>query len=342
MKPFLILTLLVISSLSMAQENQGLPAEVIKVEPQAIETKLEAIGTLKANRGIVLSPEVSGRITRIGFESGALVDKGQALFELEHSAERASVAEAKARVQLSEIEFKRSQTLLKQNAASQTDLDKAEANLAINRAQADSAQARFNKFIIRAPFSGIASIHDYSLGEYVNAGESLIRLVDINTLNLDFSVPETSLSLVALGQTLEISLPAFPGQSFKGEVTAISPTITENARSLKVRARIDNEKGLLKPGLFANVFLLTSTEDNALLVPEQALIPEGDKYFVMTVENGTVNQVPVTLGTRKHALIQILSGISAGDVVITAGQLKLRPGMPVTPLFPEMLQAKQQ
>ncbi|EAT13423.1 efflux RND transporter periplasmic adaptor subunit [Bermanella marisrubri] len=338
------LTTLLIGILALASysavANQGLPAEVINVEPQSISNKIESIGTLKANKGIILSAEVSGRITNIGFQSGDEVKQGELLFALEHSAEAAAVNEAKARVRLSQIEFDRAKTLLKKNAASQTDLDRAKANLAINQAQAESAASRLSKFKIKAPFNGMAGIHDYSEGEYINAGESLLELVDISTLNLDFFVPETNLKDVAVGQTLEISLPAFPKQNFTGEVIAISPKITETGRSLKVRARINNQKGLLKPGLFANVFLLINTQDDALLIPEQSLIPQGNQYFVMTVVDGKVNQVPVELGARKGALVQITSGINAGDTVITAGQIKLRPGMPVTALTPEMMQAK--
>lgn len=320
----------------------GLPAEVIKVQPQELKSTINSIGTLKANRSVVLSPEVSGRIVKIGFEDGSTVKEGTNLFQLDGSTQKALLNEARARVKLSNAEFKRTQGVFKKNAASETDLDSAAANVSINQAQAEYALAQLQKLTIRAPFTGMIGLHNLSAGEYVNAGQDLVNLVELNTLKFDFALPETYLSKVKLNQNIEITTPAFPGNVYKGRVTAISPAISEQSRSFNVRAIIQNESLELRPGLFASAILEVSKNENALLVPEQALLPQGQQYFVMKVVDGKVVQVPVTIGQRRKAEVELTSGIAKDDVVIIAGQIKLQPGAPVTPLFPEMLQANNQ
>jgi len=185
-------------------------------------------------------------------------------------------------------------------------------------------------------------LHNISAGEYVNAGQELVNLVELSTLKFDFSLPETYLSKVKLNQNVEIQTPAFPDKTYTGTIVAISPAINEQSRSFTVRAMIKNENLDLRPGLFANVLLEVGKNEQALLVPEQALIPQGQQYFVMKVVDGKVVQNPVTIGQRRKAEVELTSGIAKDDVVIIAGQIKLRPGAPVTPLFPEMLQANNQ
>ena len=336
-----LFALLAAFSLSSVAQG-GLPAEVVRVKPETLKNTIQSIGSLKANQSVVLSPEVSGRITAIRFEDGTRVDSNAPLFELDSSTQKAQLNEARARVKLSQTEYKRVKKLFGQKVVSETDLDSAAANLSINQAQAEYANAQLQKLTITAPFKGMIGLHDISIGDYVNAGEDLVRLVELKTLKFDFALPETYLSRVKLGQKIIISTTAFPGKAYQGSVTAISPALNEQSRSLMVRAIIQNDSLELRPGLFANVTLEVSQNDNALMVPEQALIPQGQQYFVMTVVDGKVAQVPVTIGQRRKAEVELVAGIKADDVVIIAGQIKLQPGAPVTPLFPEMLQANNQ
>jgi membrane fusion protein (multidrug efflux system) len=326
--------------ISMAED--GLPAEVIKVKPETLKNTIQSIGSLKANQSVVLSSEVPGRITAIGFEDGTQVEINTALFQLDNSTQKAQLNEARARVKLSQTEFKRVKKLFSQNVVSETDLDSAAANLSINQSQAEFSNAQLQKLSIKAPFKGMIGLHDMSIGDYVNAGEDLVRLVEIKTLKFDFALPEVYLSKVKLGQTITINTTAFPGTKYEGSVTAISPAINEETRSLMVRAVIQNSSLELRPGLFANVILEVSQNDNAIMVPEQALIPQGQRYYVMKVVDGKVEQVPVIIGQRRKADVELVSGVKADDVVIIAGQMKLQPGAPVTPLFPEMLQVDNQ
>jgi membrane fusion protein (multidrug efflux system) len=329
--------------LSMGVMAQGgLPAEVIKVQHETLYQTINSIGNLKANQSVILSPEVSGRIKAISFEDGTQVNSQTALFQLDNSTQKAQLKEARARVKLSNTEYKRMQKLFKQKVASETDLDSAAANVSINQSQAEYAQAQLDKLTIKAPFKGMIGLHDLGIGDYVNAGQDLVRLVELTTLKFDFALPETYLSQVKLGQNITISTPAFPGKTYQGVVSAIAPALNEQTRSLMVRAVIQNASLELRPGLFANVILEVSKNESAILVPEQALIPQGQQYHIMKVVEGKVVQVPVTIGQRRKAEVELVSGVIAGDVVIIAGQMKLRSGAPVTPLFPEMLQASNQ
>lgn len=321
-------------SLSLTSQAQGLPAEVIRVAPQTLESHLEAVGSLKAHQSVTLTPETAGRLTKIGFEDGSVVSQGQLLFALNSASQEAQLKEAQARVRLSQVEFKRINKLHTQGAASETDRDSARATLNINQAQADYAKAQLDKLSIKAPFTGMIGIHNFSSGDYLNAGQTLVELVDLNTLNFDFYLPEIYLSQVKIGQSIAINTSAFPQKTFNGKVSAIAPNIEEKGRSLLIRATIENAEQVLRPGLFASVKLEVSKNEQAILLPEQALIPQGSQYFVMTVTDGKVNQVPVAIGQRKNAMVEILSGVKTDDVVITAGQLKLHPGAAVTPMFP--------
>lgn len=319
---------------SHAEAPQGLPAEVIKVSPQPMSEFLDAVGTLNANESVVLRPEIAGRISATPVVEGALAQKGDLLIQLDDDIYRAQLKEARARQKLSEIELNRLQKLAAQNATSQTEVDKADANVKIYQAQVDSAQANLEKRYIRAPFTGYAGIRSVSVGEYVNAGTELLVFVDSSKLKLDFSLPESAINHVQLGQKLTASVDV-AGVEAHGEVVAISPSLNNKTRSFMVRALVANPDGKLKPGLFAKIKLEIARNDSAIVLPEQALIPQGNRYFVMKVVDGLVAMNPVSLGQRQRGTVQITEGVSADEVVITAGQIKLRPGVPVTPLFPQ-------
>lgn len=319
---------------SHAEAPQGLPAEVIKVNPQPMSEYLDAIGTLNANESVVLRPEIAGRISATPVVEGALAQKGDLLIQLDDDIYRAQLKEARARQKLSEIELNRLQKLAAQNATSQTEIDKADASVKIYQAQVDSAQASLEKRYIRAPFTGYAGIRNVSVGEYVNAGTELLVFVDSSKLKLDFSLPESAINHVQLGQKLTATVDV-AGVEAQGEVVAISPSLNNKTRSFMVRALVANPDGKLKPGLFAKIKLEIARNDSAIVLPEQALIPQGNRYFVMKVVDGLVTMNPVSLGQRQRGSVQITEGVSADEVVITAGQIKLRPGVPVTPLFPQ-------
>jgi len=326
-----ISTLFIASYLPLQAQAQGLPAEVVHATEQSIPTYIEAVGSLKANEALILRPEITGRIDRISFSEGKVVEKNTPLIHFDDALYSAQVDEAKARVSLSEAEFRRVNKLFKKGAISETAKDSALAQMRINEAQLEQAKITLKKMTLRAPFTGIVGLRQFSPGDYITAGSDMLEIVDINSMKLDFRIPEVYLPQVAVGQTLSISLSAFPGESFNGNVTAISPQISEQGRNILVRALLPNTDKKLRPGLFAKVQLLVKQQD-LIVVPEQALIPQGTGFLVYLYKDEKVTPVPVQLGQRQNGTIA-LTGINAGDVVITAGQLKLQPGSPITPIF---------
>jgi membrane fusion protein (multidrug efflux system) len=324
-------SLLLSLTLSANTSAQGLPAEVVRASEQNVPTYIEAVGTLKANESLILRPEITGRVQKITFSEGHEVNKNATLVQFDASMYRARVNEAKARVKLSEAEYQRVNKLFKNGAISETQRDSALAQMQINEAQLEQSQVSLEKMTLRAPFTGIVGLRQFSPGDYITAGADMLEIVDINSMKLDFRIPEIYLPQVAQGQTLSINLSAFPGEAFEGKVTAISPQISEQGRNILVRALLPNKDKKLRPGLFAKVQLLVKQE-NLIVIPEEAIIPQGKGFLVYIYKDDKVTPMPVQLGQRMRGSV-VISGINVGDVVITAGQLKLQPGSPITPIF---------
>ncbi|GGK85846.1 efflux RND transporter periplasmic adaptor subunit [Amphritea balenae] len=334
--PAIISIALLGSAAIQAEETkgpQGLPAEVIHVQSKPLTHVIEAVGTLRANESIILRPEQSGKVEKILFQEGASVTAGDPLLILESSLYQAQLQESKARVNLSRIAYKRAASLVKKRVGSQQDLDSSLAQLKVDQAQQELAQTRLDKMTIRTPFDGVIGLRQFSPGDYLNVGQDLVELTDLNTMKVDFRVPENQLANIRSGQKIKVLIDALPGESFDGSIYAISPSIDERGHNIAVRATIANRDNLLRPGLFARIQIITGTNDSAIMVPEEAIIPQNNSFFVMTVTDNTVGMAPVELGIRKAGEVNILSGLKGDEVIITAGQIKLFPGMPVTPIF---------
>ncbi|MCV6590468.1 MAG: efflux RND transporter periplasmic adaptor subunit [Marinobacterium sp.] len=313
---------------------RGLPAEVITVKARNLNTEVQAIGSLRANERIQLRPEQSGRINAILFEEGQLVRKGTPLFRLDGAIYQAELKEAQARVHLSEIAYRRADSLLKKRVGSEQERDSTLAQLQVDQARQALAQTRLDKMQVVAPFSGRTGLRLVSPGDYVTAGQDMVELTDLSSLKVDFRVPEIYLPAIRTGQTLKIELDTFPGQVFEGSVYAIAPGADSRAHNIELRARIANPDGKLRPGLFARIQLILASNANSILIPEQAIIPDNGAFFVQRVKEGNViEKVQVQLGQRRPGEVEVRSGLNTGDVLVIAGQLKLRPGMPVTPIF---------
>lgn len=331
------------SALAADKPPQGLPAEVITVTTQPLDHSIHAVGNLRANETIQLSPEQSGRIEKVLFNEGEAVKQGTPLFVLDSAIYRAELRQAEARVKLSHIAYQRAESLLKKRVGSAQDRDSTLAQLRVDEAQQALARTRLDKMTIKAPFDGSIGLRLVSPGDYVNTGQELVELTDLNTMKADFRVPEIYLAALKPGSKINVQVDAFPGRIFQGEVYAIAPSADTRAHNIEVRARIPNPEGLLRPGLFAKVDLVMTQEDAAVVIPEQAILPQNGGFFVMRVADGNmVELVPVEMGQRRPGTVQIVNGLSKGDVIITAGQIKLFPGMPVTPIFVDgSQQAKQ-
>ena len=319
---------------TFAQQENGLPVEVFKVEQSTLKHMLSAVGTLRANESVVLRPEINGRISSIHFREGESVEKNQPLIELDGTSYEAELAQAQAQASLSRIEYQRAADLLARRVGSQTDRDSRQAQLKVAEAQVQLARAQLAKTKLLAPFSGEVGLRYVSPGDFISAGQELVELVDTHEMKLDFTVPERNISHVHVGQAIEVTVDALPNQTFYGEIYAISPSSRSGSHNLSIRARIPNETGKLRPGLFARIKILTGQDADALMIPEAAIIPQNNQFFIMRLnDENKVALVPVTLGSRRTGEVQILSGLESGDIIVTAGHIKLQPGMPVTPLF---------
>ena len=303
--------------------------EAQKVVVASLPQTLTAVGSLRSDESITVRPEAAGRISAIGFREGQRVTKGETLLQLDPAVNDAEVQQARANLTLAKSKFDRAVDLAKSNFISGQARDEAENNLKVAQAAAALAEAKRAKMEIKAPFSGIIGLRSVSVGDYVKEGTDIVNLESIDPLKVDFRVPEVYLTQVRIGQPLSITLDAFPGKSYEGRVMAVNPLVDAAGRAVVIRAQIRNADTSLRPGMFARVRLVTGGVQQAVVVPEQALVPQGEDQFVFKVVDGKAQRSRVDVGQRRDGKAEILDGIAADDVVVTAGQLKLRDGVAV-------------
>lgn len=319
---------------ALAQQPQGLPVEAVTVQAQPLQRTLQVVGSLTAGESVMIRPEVAGRIAALPFEEGQPVKAGDVLVRLDDSEERARLASAEAQLSLSQANHKRAQTLAKRDNVSQAALEEAFARMKIDEAALAVARTALDKSVVRAPFAGSVGLRRVSPGAYVQAGQDIVNLESLNPLKVDFRVPELFSGDLRRGQAVRLSVDAMPGRSFDGEVLAVDPQVDVAGRSVLLRARVPNPDGTLRPGMFARVTLVLEVAPEALMVPEQALVPRGQTQMVVKVVDGKATYVPVKIGHRAAGMVQVTEGLTAGETVVTAGQMKLRPDAPVTVLPP--------
>jgi len=308
----------------------GVAVEAVKVALQPMPQAITAVGSLRSDESIVVRPEVAGRINAIKFQEGQRVAKGATLILLDPAINQAEVQQGRANLKLAQSKYDRAVDLAKSNFISGQAKDEAENNLRVAEAGVQLAEAKLAKTEIKAPFSGIIGLRVVSVGDYVKEGADVVNLESIDPLKVDFRVPETYLKQVQVGQSLQVQLDAVPGKTFDGKVFAVNPLVDAAGRSIVIRALVRNPDTSLRPGMFARVRLITKDEQNALVIPEQAIVPLGDEQYVFRVADGRANRVKIAVGQRRDGVVQVLNGLTANDVVVTAGQLKIRDGVPVT------------
>ena len=310
------------------------PVEVVSLAPTVVKEDLQAVGSLRSNESVILRPEVSGRIAAIGFKDGQLVRKGQLLVGLDATLNEAEVAQARAEYDLALSNLKRSEDLASRKFISSSAQETATSNAQVAEAKLRLAQARLSKMRIVAPFDGSVGIRSVSIGDYVKDGTDLVNVEDVRILKVDFRLPERNFSQIRVGQTIEVVADALPNERWQGRIEAINPKVDADGRSLELRALLENTSGKLRPGMFVRVRVIVGERSNALLIPEEAIVPQGAEFYVFKVVEGTARRVPVKIGVRRDAMVEILDGLTAGDQVVTAGMRLSRDGQPVRVLAP--------
>lgn len=332
MRPLIILLFIPILAFAQAGGPPFIPVNMMKVSETPVSNTVNAVGALIAEDSVILRSEIDGRIDKLLFKEGQPVKKGAVLVVLDSAEQRARLAAAQADLNLAESRYKRSEELVTQNFISKQALDEARANLDILRARRQQEQVALSKTVLRAPFSAVAGLRQVSPGAYVSKGSDIIRLDALGTLKLEVPVPETYLSLVRIGLPITLTFDALPGQTFSGKVHAIDPVVDPVSRNVRVRARIANPTGILKPGMFARATADLGGKTHAILLPEQVIVPKPDGSYVFLAVDGKAELRKVTLGKREPGRVEIVSGVKVGDTVVLDGQIKLRPGVPVVTL----------
>jgi len=315
-----------------ARADAGAPmsVEAAKVAMQSLPQAITTVGSLRSDESVVVRPEVAGRISAILFKEGQQIGKGATLVRLDPAINAAEVQQARANLKLGQSKYDRAVELSQRNFISGQAKDEAENNLRVAEAAVALADARLAKTEIKAPFAGVIGLRVVSVGDYVKEGADVVNLESIDPLKVDFRVPEIYMGQIQVGQSLTVTLDALPGKTFEGKVLAVNPLVDAAGRSVVIRAIVRNSDTSLRPGMFARVKLITRDEKQALVIPEQAIVPQGDEQYVFRVVDGKVVRVKVEIGQRRDSKVEVLKGLAANDVVVTAGQLKLREGMSVT------------
>ena len=307
--------------------------EVTRVKAVRLQDDAQAVGTLRSRQSVTLKPEVSGRVARIAFADGAQVKAGQLLVQLDDTLQRAELSQAQAQLSIARANLKRNQELVAENFVATRVVEESQANLQVAEAQVALATARMQRMRITAPFNGTVGLRSINLGQYVGDGDDLVNLEDTSLLTVDFRLPERYQSSIAVDQGVQVQLDALPGKSFEAKVLAVDPLLDANGRSIAVRAVMPRTPGAdLRPGMFARVLIVFSVNDAALVVPEEAMVPQGGKQYVFLLdEQGqgdakklVSRRVEVEPGVRRGAEVQIVKGVTAGDTVVVAGQQRLQ------------------
>lgn len=305
-----------------ATQVVGLP-----VKAEAILESVSLVGNVMANESVDLTAETEGIVREIRFQEGQPVQKGEALVYLDDTKLAPQLAEAEAQLELSRTSYERVKQLRQEKLISQQEYDTASAAFTANQATVDLKRRQLKDARILAPFSGITGARQISPGQVITRSTRLTQLVDLETVKVEVAVPERYLSQLKTGQQVEFRVAAFPKEVFKGEIYFISPQLDLGMRTALVKARISNPEHKLRGGMFANLELTFELKDSALVIPEPALINNGDTTLVFVVSpTNTAIMKPVITGLRLAGKVEIVKGLAPGETVIVEGLQKLRPG----------------
>ena len=308
------------------------PIQVIAVQArrQAVSETLTLPGTIVANEQVEVKAETDGIAQEINFAEGERVEKGRLLVKLDETKFAAALAEAEANLKLTQANYERARQLLQDKLISQQEYDQAASTFAVSQAGVDLMRRQLKDARVLAPFGGISGARQISPGQVITRNTTITWVVDLDTVKVEVKVPERYLRQLQIGQLLEFTVAAFPGEKFRGDVYFISPQIDEGTRTALVKARIPNSEAKLRGGMFASLDLRLQLRDAAIVIPEPALMSNGDTFSVFVVDEKSSAQIRlVEVGLRLAGRAEIVKGLNAGEMVVVEGTQKLRPGAPV-------------
>ncbi|MGH8496150.1 MAG: efflux RND transporter periplasmic adaptor subunit [Gammaproteobacteria bacterium] len=327
-----VLTALVLLAGGVSAQDDPPPEVIVSVaERKLVVDRIEALGTLQANESVTLTANVTERVTAIHFDDGDRVEEGDVLVEMTSAEEHALLEEARATVEEAQSQYERNVRLSQEDIVSESVLDTARREWETAKARLEAIQSQLDDRLINAPFSGVVGLRNISPGALVQPGEVITTLDDDSVMKLDFSVPATFLTALQPGAEIVATADAFGDEEFEGEVSAVGSRIDPITRTVQVRAMMPNPDKRLRPGLLMQVDLLNNPRQ-AVVIPEEALVPLGEQQFVMVVGQGdgnTVERREVGIGRRMPGEVEIVQGLEAGEMVITHGTMKARPGQTV-------------
>jgi membrane fusion protein (multidrug efflux system) len=314
------------------QGAQGGPVavEVGRVEAMRLEDDTQAVGTLRSRQGVMLRPEVSGRIAKLGFSDGQRVRRSQLLVQLDDSLQRAQLQQADAQASIARTNLQRNKDLLAQNFISKSAVDQSQSSLEVAEAQVALARAQLARMQIVAPFDGVVGIRVVNVGDYVKDGADLVNIEDLSSVWVDFRLHERFMARIKPGQGVQVTLDALPGRQYVGRIDALDSLLDANGRSVLVRAKLANTGGELRAGMYARSRVVFDVREGALVVPEEALVPIGEKQYLYKLvadgENKVAQRIEARIGQRVPGKVEVLEGVKAGDQVVIAGQARLGRG----------------
>jgi membrane fusion protein, multidrug efflux system len=319
-----------------------MPVEAAAARSDTVVDAILATGQIEALQSIELRPDVEGRLIRILVREGTPVSQGTPLFKIDDAELKAQVAQITAERDLARQSLNRTRDLLGQKASSQAELERAEATMRSNEAQLELLKVRLDRTVVRAPFAGVLGQRFVSLGDYVTKDTKLAAIQTVSPQRASFQVPERYADQLKVGQQVTFRVAALPGRTFTGKVDFIDPIVQLPGRSIMVKARVPNPKRELQSGMFIEARLATSVRPNAVVIPEDAVLPLQGSNFVWVVTDGKAVRRQVELGVRTPGFVEVKSGVESKEQVVVGGQERLAEGAPVQAKLVERTPARVQ
>jgi len=317
-----------------ANARQGPPpvsVEVVTVEPSVLRDRVDLVGQLESDASVIVKPEIAGIIDVIEFLEGEPVKKGDLLVLLRDQEQLAALREAEAKANLAADIFQRTQKLRKQHVSADTELSQARSQYQVTNAAVEIARVELDRTRILAPFDGVVGARLVAPGERVDDDTGLVQIDAIDRLQLVFAVPEIGVSAVRVGLPVTLTVTPYPDERFTGTVFFVAPALDPRNRQLLLKAWIPNPEHKLKPGLFANLKIQIAERENAIVVPETAIMYDQEGTFVWRVVDGALaERTAVELGLRRPGNVEVIAGLSPGDRIVSAGTHKVTQGARVS------------